>query len=334
MKQSIILLLSSLLALIFFEFFLKYSPFEYGISAAEYDKTIGMWHKRNFKNYIVEPCYKTQYHYDSEGLPATIVPYNREKKDVIILGDSFIEARMVKNENIIHNALAKLFNYKYNFKNYGLFGSGPTQQFIILRDKVDLNNTKYVIQFIELEGDLMDVDSKNLSSLARPKVFVEFETLDKYKVIPPREKTIYDTISDKLSYYQIYPFIKKTIYSLKKFLSSKKETTTEVTKDKTNEEVDLSKNWLYLKGAIYQIDKLIHSVDKNIQYKIVVRSKKQKNREIIKKFLNKHNIKFIFLNQTAKKMNIELKGFSCDNHWNDQAHKDVAYIIKEKAFIE
>ncbi len=333
MKNFTIILLSSLLALIFFEFFLKYSPFEYGISAAQYDKTIGMWHKRNFENYIVEPCYKTKYNYDAEGLPQSIVPYDKNKKDVMVLGDSFIEARMVKNENIVHNALAKEFNFKYNFKNYGLFGSGPTQQFVILKDKVDLNNTKYVIHFIELEGDLLDVDSNNQGSLARPKVYVEFNDLEHYKVIPPRAKTIYDTVSDKLSYYQIYPFIKKAIYSLKNSISNKKEKTTKL-EDNSTQDIDLSKNWLYLKGAIYQIDKYIKSINDDIEYKVIIRSQNPKNRAIIKEFLNKHHIEFIFLNEVAKNMNIKLEGFSCDNHWNDQAHQDVAKIIKEIRLIE
>ncbi len=333
MKNFTIILLSSLLALIFFEFFLKYSPFEYGISAAQYDKTIGMWHKRNFENYIVEPCYKTKYNYDAEGLPQSIVPYNKNNKDVIILGDSFIEARMVKNENIVHNALAKEFKFKYNFKNYGLFGSGPTQQFVILKEKIDLNNTKYVIHFIELEGDLLDVDSNNQGSLARPKVYVEFTDLEHYKIIPPRAKTIYDTVSDKLSYYQIYPFIKKAIYSLKNSISNKKEKTTKLD-DNSTQDIDLSKNWLYLKGAIYQIDKYIKSVNNDIEYKVIIRSENPKDRAIIKEFLDKHHIEFIFLNEVAKDMNIKLEGFSCDNHWNDQAHQDVAKIIKEIGLIE
>jgi hypothetical protein len=248
---------------------------------------------------------------------------------------------MVNNENIIHNSLAKAFNYKYNFLNYGLFGTGPTQQFIILKEKVDLNNTKYVIQFIELEGDLLDVESKNSNSLARPKVYVEFETLDKYKVIPPRKKTLYDTVSDALSYYQVYPFIKQSIYSLKTLLSttSKEMPNEKKSNQKTDEEIDLSKNWLYLKGAIYQTDKLIASLDNNIEYKIIVRSKgkkaqNQENKKIIEKFLNEHHINFIFLNDVAKSMNIELKGFKCDSHWNDKAHQDVAKIIKETEFIK
>ena len=45
--------------------------------------------------------------------------------------------------------LFKEFKQKYNFMNYALAGSGPTQQYVILKDKVNLENVKYVIHFIE-----------------------------------------------------------------------------------------------------------------------------------------------------------------------------------------
>ncbi len=329
MKNFTIILISSFLALVCFELFLKYSPFEWGVSATKYDKKIGLWHKENFQEYIIEECYKNRYSYDEKGLPSNIVPYDSNKKDVILLGDSNVEAQMVKNEYIMHNSLAKEFNYKYNFMNYGLAGTSPTQQLVILQEKVDLNNTKYLLQFIDIEGDLLDVDSKNLSSLARPKVYVTFDNLDDYTIIPPREETLFDKMSDKLNYYQSYLFVKKTLYFLKSKLSPKKEADR-----KTKEDVDLSKNWLYLKGAIYQTNKLIHSVNSKIEYKLVLRSKSKKNKAIMKKFLNEQNIDFIFLNETAKKLNLKLESFTCDSHWTSKAHRNIAKIIKEIGFIE
>ena len=218
-----ILTLSSMMALLFFEIFLRYSPFEYGASPVVYDDKIGMWHKKGFENYTIKECYKTKYIFNDQGLPSNIYKYDKTKKDVIILGDSYIEAIMVKNKNIIHNSLAKEYHNKYNFMNYGLSGSSPTQQFVILRDKINLENTNYVIQFIELEGDLQGVDSKNLDSLARPKVYVEFDTLDKYKIISPRAKTLYDSVRDFLGDYQIYFFIKKSLYYLRNTMLSQKD---------------------------------------------------------------------------------------------------------------
>ena len=32
-------------------------------------------------------------------------------------------------------------------------------------------------------------------------------------------------------------------------------------------------------------------------------------------------------------MNIELKSFECDGHWNDDTHKNIAKIIKDISFI-
>ena len=332
LKKLIIVLLSSIFALIFFELFLKYSPFEYGVSPVEYDNQIGMWHKKEFENYTIKECYKTQYMFDKEGLPSSINKYDVTKKDVVILGDSYIEAIMVKNENIIHNSLAQEFHNKYNFMNYGLSGSGPTQQLVILKNKINLENTKYLIQFIGLEGDLNDVDSKNLGSLARPKVYVEFDTLDEYVIIPPRAKTLYDSIVDLVGDYQIYFFIKKSLYYLRNNFISKKDNTIKNPIVKKVEK-DFTKNWLYLKGAIHQINNHIKSTDTSIKYKIIITSKNKKNKRILKKFLDTENIEFIFLNDIAKSMNIELKSFECDGHWNDDTHRNIAKIIKDIFFI-
>jgi len=349
LRKFIIVLLSSIFALISFELFLKYSPFEYGISPVEYDKQIGMWHKREFenytikkefKNYTIKECYKTKYIFDKQGLPSSINEYDKTKKDVIILGDSYIEAIMVKNKNIIHNSLSKEFNNKYNFMNYGLSGTSPVQQFVILKNKVNLKNTKYVIHFIQLEEDLNEVVSENLDPLARPKVYVEFYNLDEYKIIPPRKKTMYDSIVDFLGNYQMYFFIKKLLYYLRDKLYylrdnilSKKNNTIKKTINK-KVEIDFSKNWLYLKGAIHQINKYIKSTNTNIKYKIIITSKNEKNKMILKKFLESENIEFIFLNDIAKSMNIELKSFECDPHWNDETHRNIAKIIKEIKLIK
>ncbi len=338
MKKIVIVFIASLFALIAFEIFLRYSPFEYGTSPVTYDEEIGMWHKRNFSNRAISGCYKTKYSFDEEGRPKNIYPYDKHKKDVILLGDSFIEAIMVENQNIVHNALAKAFNNKYNFMNYGLSRTGPVQQFVILKDKVDLNNTKYVIQFINLENDLMDADSKNLGALERPMVYVDFETLDQYKIIPPRKKTLYDRVSDMMSGYQIYFFIKKLAYYLKDHLLHKKsKTEKKSTQNSSAKTKDLTKSWLYIKGAIHQIHKYTQEVNPNIKYQLIITSENEKNEKdkaIIKKFLDSEHIKYLFLNDVAQQMGIKLETFKCDKHWTDSAHQNIAKIIKESGFVK
>ncbi len=329
-KNIVIILIASILALISFELFLKYSPFEYGVSPIKYDKTIGVWHKKNFQDNWIRECYKTPYAFNDKGLIKNKTIYEPSIKDVIILGDSFIEALMVKNENIIHNALADEFSNKYNFLNAGLSDSSPPQQFIILKEKIDISNTKHVIQFINLENDLLDVDSANLASIGRPRVFVEFDTIEKYKVIPPRVQGMYDKVADFLGNYQIYVFIKKLMYYVKENLVNRGMKIKTSVDENSNK--DLTKNWLYLNGALYQTNKLLKS--KNINYKVVIISKSNRYNAIIKEFLTEKNIDFIFLNNEVKKMGIALKTFSCDGHWNDETHRSVAKVIKTLKLID
>ena len=332
LKKILIIFTSSIFALISFELFLRFSPFENGTSPMEYDKEIGMWHKKNHEGFIVKACYKRKYIFNEQGLPKNIYDYDTSKRDVILLGASYIEALMVENTNIIHNSLAKEFNGKYNFMNYALSGAGPTQEFIILKEKVNLENSKYVIQFIEIEGDLLDVDSNNLGTFARPKVYVEFDAIDEYQIIPPRDKKFLDVIGDFLGDYQIYTFIKTSLYHLKNNVFYQKGNSINKTIDNPQLK-DLSKNWLYIKGAIHQVNKLIKSTSEKIEYKIIITSNNEQNKDILKEFLETENIDFIFLNDLVESMGIELKSFECDGHWNDETHRNIAKVIKESAFI-
>jgi len=332
LKKIIVIFLSLIFALIIFELFLKYSPFKYGASPVKYDSQIGMWHKKNYIGYTIKECYKTKYKFNSKGLPSSIYKYDLNKKDVILLGDSYIEAIMVQNKNIIHNALAKEFHGKYNFLNYGLSSTSPVQQFIILKDKVNLYNTKYIIQFIQLEGDLMDVNSKNLSLLARPKVFMNFKDLNHYQIIPPRNETFYDYVGDILDNYQLYTFIKKLLYYIKDNIISKNNQSSIKVIPKKNKE--LFNNWLFLEGAIHQTNKYIKILNGNIKYKVIVNSKNNKNKIKIKNFLENEGIEFIFLDDMLEINNIRYTIFKCDGHWDDELHKNIAKMIKNSGFIK
>ena len=60
MKVSFALILS----IIAYEFFLKFSPFSFGLSPVAYDQDVGMWHKLNFSSYHVSECGRTKYFFD------------------------------------------------------------------------------------------------------------------------------------------------------------------------------------------------------------------------------------------------------------------------------
>ena len=323
-KKIITILFSGFIALISYEIFLRYSPFEYGLSPVVYDNTIGMWNKKDFSDYQIKECYRTKYIFNRDGLPKNIFDYNKNKKDIIILGDSYIEALMVKNENIIHNSLSREYNNKYNFMNYGLSGSSPIQQFIILKEKVNLSNTKYLLQFINLEGDLLDVDSKNLGFLSCPKVYIDFKSFNDYVVIPPRVQSFYDITGDFMGNFQLYTYIKKTLYYFKSKIKEKKQV-----EKKQIESKDLSKNWLYLKSSIFQINKI--ALSKDITYKLVVVSNNELNKNILSNFLNQNNIPFLIKNNQNK---FKLEGFSCDSHWNDNIHINITKYLKDINFLD
>ena len=328
MKKLSIILLVSILTLITFEFFLKYSPFEYGISPGRYDKDIGVWHKKNFSGYCISECYRNKYIYNEKGLPKEIKPYDSNKNDIVLLGDSFVEAMMVKNEQIIHNELSKQLNFKYNVLNYGVSGTSPVQAFIILKKKVDFSHLKYIIQFIELDGDLLEVTPQGHSKMSRPKVYVTFKSLNNYHVIPPHDITLKDKISDFLGEYQLYFFIKKLIYSIQKKLIQKTSKST-----KSEQKVkDLSENWRILEGSIFQTYQL--AKQHHVKFLLVINSRDEHKKEQLESFLNRQEIPSLSLQDQAKEMNIELKRYKCDAHWTDATHGEIARILIASDFFK
>jgi len=323
MKKTIIFITALFLALATFEFFLKYSPFEYGTSPGVYDEEIGVWHKKNFSGYSISECYKTKYFYDDKGLPKSTKTYDKNKDDIVFLGDSFVEAVMIENPYIIHNAFAKDLNYKYN----GLSGTSVMQSFMILKKKVDLAKTKYVIEFVSLDGDLLEMDYKQHNTMSRPKVYLDVKSLKNYKVIPPRAITLRDKVGDFLGDYQIYFFIKKLIYSLQE------KTATPLTKKAITEKAipKFTKDWLTLQASIYQTSLL--AKENNINFLLIISTEDKKKKERLKTFLQKENIPFISIQEEAEKRGITLQTFSCDGHWTKEAHHDISKIIFESGFI-
>jgi len=329
MKKLFIFLLAAILALFTFEIFLKHSPFEYGISPGVYDKDIGVWHKKNFSGYSISECYKNKYIYNDKGLPKEIKPYDTQKDDIVLLGDSFVEAMMVRNEQIVHNEMAKQLDFKYNVLNYGVSGTSPIQAFVILQKKVDFSRLKYIVQFVELDGDIMEVNPQDQNSMGRPKAYVAFKSLTNYQIIPPRPITLKDKIGDFLGDYQIYFFIKKLTYSLQQKLSNK---AVEPTVKKEKEEVDLSENWRNLEGAIFQTHQLAKK--HHIKFLLAINAKDEKKKEQLQTFLKAHNIPSLSIQDEAKRRGVELKSYVCDAHWTDETHGKIANLILNTGFID
>lgn len=336
MKKISLIIFIFFCTIVVFEIFLRYSPFSYGITPMTYDKDIGMWHKKDFSGYIIKDCYKTRYSFDEKGRIANSYNYDKNKKDMVLIGDSQVEALMVENNKVMHNSLYKELDGQYNVLNYGLSGTGPSQQLKILKNKVLLKNTDTLIHFVFLENDLNDGDPKNFNGTNRPKVYMKFQDLENYEIIKPRDNDIKEQIRDFLGNFELYVYLKKTIYFYQNKFSSKTKLVKEEIKKTskyalTNEEY----KWKQLNGSIFQINKL--ALSHNINYKIVIFStyeasdKHTKKREKFESFLSQYKIQHMniipFLNIIKKEHQL---GFECDGHWNDVTHQKIAKYLKEK----
>ena len=325
-KKFFIVISAMALAVVMFEFFLRYSPFTLGAVPIRYDKDLGLWHKSNFSSRWLQGCYDTEYFFDEKGFVKNSYEYQKNRKDIILLGDSYIEALMVENENIIHNSLYKLYNGKYNFLNHSMAATSPVQQLVILQKKSDLKNVKKVIHFINMDKDIYEGDSIGYDKNSmNPTIFLEFSDLENYRVIYPRDSTKKDEIKMSLSNFEIYSLLTK----IKVYIKNKGE---ECSCSKENREIeDLSHNWLQIKGAIYQTKKLLKKRD--IEYTVIVYGKNIVLKDELISFLTKQKIDFYDLYSLMNRYNLPIEVYSCDKHWNDATHKNIAKAIREQHII-
>jgi len=326
MKKFFTFLLAGVFAVALFELFLRFSPYSYGISPVVYDKDVGMWHKKNFSSVWIKPCYQTKFSFDEKGLIKNAYKYDKNKKDILIFGDSYMEALMVKNENVMHNALYSEYKGKYNFLNYGLSDTSAVQQLIMMEKKVDYSHVKELVQFIRIESDIYDVDPKRMDDTARPLVFLDFKDLENYSIIPPREQDFKEKFRDVLGNFELYVYLKKSIFFLKQKLLGEEQSKKSEEKSK-----DLSYNWMQMKGSIYQIKKLL--AKKGVGYTIFLYGKDISLTQTLTDFLQEQDITYHDIYSLAKKEGFELEGFACDSHWSDQTHLNVANLIKKKGLI-
>ncbi len=326
MKKVATFVLASLVAMMLFELFLRFSPFSYGISPVVYDKDVGMWHKKSFSSVWIKPCYHTRFFFDEKGLIKNDYNYDAKKEDILVFGDSYIEALMVQNPNVIHNALFREYHGKYNFLNYGLSDTSAVQQLIMMQTKADFSHAKTLVQFIRIESDIYDVDPANLEETARPKVFLDFKDYDHYQVVPPRKQDAKEKFRDVLGNFEWYVFIKKSLYYIKEKLHPPEHVSAKSKKDE-----DLSHNWLQLKGALYQTKRFLAS--KGVNYVVILYGKDARLNNELKSFLKEEHIVYHDILSLAKEEGMELEGFPCDSHWTDATHLRVAKIIKEKGLL-
>jgi len=347
MKNLPTIIISVIISVISYNIFLAYSPFSLGTSPVKYDSEIGMWHKKNHAGYIVKSCYRNKFSFDESGRIKNNYEYNTNKNDIILLGDSQLEALMVENDKILHNVLYDKLSGTFNVLNYGLSGSGATQQLEILKNKVKISNVSKLIHLIFLENDLADsAISDPVGVFNRPKVQLNFTNFNNYVVIKPKDYDIYEKLRDFISRFEIYVYIKKSIHFYKDILTSNvnilksrldsdldttsKDRVNAVEKNKSS--VKRSNFWTNFLGSIYQINKI--SKEFSIDYNIVFISNREflyddlSNSLVFSQFLDENNIKYLNLVNSLKTLEMENDlDFPCDSHWNGDTHHHVAEAI-------
>lgn len=313
MKKTLILLLLSALTLLLFEFFLRFSPFSYDITPMKFDNNIGMWHKKDFSAYITSDCYKTKYSFDSEGRIKNNYELSKNKKDIVLLGDSQIESLMVKNDNVLNNKLYNHLNGKYNVFNYALSGTASWHQYQILVNKVNKTNVKTLIQFISLPNEIYH--SSEYGNTQRSKVKVIFKNLDNFDVIKP-VYSFKERIRDFIGHFEIYVYLKKIIESFKR--------------DSNNVIFDLNKyDSLQTFGSIYQISKIAKA--NKFDYIVVIYDgngylKYIEELNNFKDFLLNRDIKFIDIRNDIN--SLKSPYFNCDDHWNETFIEIISLKLK------
>ena len=321
LKNTSIVLSALLCSLVLFELFLGNTPFAHGTSPVVYDADIGMWHKRNFSGRRTSACFDNRYYLNDQGLVDSSVKYDSGLKDIIVLGDSYVEALMVRKEGRLANRLSKAYESKLNVLNYGLAGTSPIQQYVILDQKVNLENTKLVVQIVNVESDLRDAVMNARSGVSRPLVFLEFDEAGGFDLMPPKPFEFSDWVRDKLGLLESFVFLKKAIYHTRKNLSSVLGTEDKKRGNRPEvETIDLEKNWVQLNGVIAATNKLLRAV--GVKYVVIFNSRVAENSDRVAQFLEDQDILYFDLRSYLDDQGISYESllYECDRHWSAAGH--------------
>jgi len=334
--KTIKIFLTIICAISLYAAYLSMSPFSGGLSVVEFDQDIGFWHKRNFSSYTNKTCYRTKYSFNEEGLPSNNYNYSNKKSDVAILGNSYIEAIMVKNENIIHNQLFKAIDGKYNVLNYALSSTIPPNHLLIFQNKVRKDNLRYLVHFIALPvTNYSPPTAKPI--LKRQLVQIFFEKPDKFKLLYKRDYNFVEKLRDFLGSTEYYFYVIKSINYIRTTLSdlesrfSKNDNADTKSSDKLAPLVKVDLNgWRQLKLTLLQL--IRETKENNAQYLPVLYSHgqngaEQQEKRMLAELFDEQGITYLDADEILLESGLSNISFSCDNHWNDDVHRYLSYRL-------
>ena len=330
MKKNILIIV---IAAVVFELILRGSLHSGGQASAIHDEHVGYWHKSNFSSNHTRDCYDVEYSFGEFGEVAPFAPYNDTKAKITILGNSYVEAAMVDNKNIVHNALYNELDEKYDVLNFGLYGTTLFHQALIYEHKVPQYNEAYLIHFVNF---LQALDYK--PTLASPMSrqlseggFEQGEIIIKIS----RENSTLESIRDLIGYTEYYEHILTTVAHIRGWFKGAetsianpvKSSETIIQKQKRSEE-----QWEQLKAGIRYMNGA--AVENSSKFVAVVHSSHSfltTNLYVdFIQWLQKENIPYIDLDLEMRRLELNEYGFSCDFHWNDNTHKNIAKILAKK----
>jgi hypothetical protein len=149
---------------------------------AHADPDVGHVHTPDSQAWVKEPEFTTYLRFDRYGLRGDDLPPHREARRVLALGDSFIEAKQVPEEQSVTELLtaeaSERAGESVEWLNGGVFDWGPVHEYLYLNHPGMVLDPDLVVQFIYVGNDIDDCFPRSrsqLRELERPLATVDDE---------------------------------------------------------------------------------------------------------------------------------------------------------------
>jgi len=147
---------------------------------AQGDPAVGHLHTPNSRAWIKEPEFTTYLRFNGDGLRGDELPGPQEARRVLALGDSFIEAKQVQEEQtitaLLSGEVSEQVRSPVDWLNGGVFDWGPVNEYRYLRQSGPELSPDLVVQFFYVGNDVDDcfpLSRSELRDLERPGATVD-----------------------------------------------------------------------------------------------------------------------------------------------------------------
>jgi len=319
-----------LLAVLVFALYLTLPPFRTGASQVFYNPVLGVWHRPNYSGVKIRSCYNNAYSFDEQGLR----PGEQESgtNQIVVLGDSQMEATMLPDYNIFHNFLAHDLGHRWTVKNYGMAATAPVHQYVMLSSFIDLAQVTHVVQFVSLDNDLTESDPGEPSGQRAKARLVFTDSMDRFELRYPPDYSVKERLADLMSRLELYAYTRGVFATVREHGKKWNRLFSEAGEGDGGRRTEL--RWLNLVGAVYQIRHLLKKQGK--QYLVIYWPVNGENGERFERELTRLGVAHIDLRQALKRSGADMErlSFACDRHFNTATHAAIARIVVSSGFFE